>query len=200
MIRTRISKTEIEECTLKVLKDHYFHNIIPVPVDLMIEKLGVDIVPRKDMLKRIGIDACWNQDFTELHIDEDRYMATNNHRGRFTLAHEMGHYYLHKNHAKIFRNEEEWKTHILMKNPLRRIEEIEANDFAGFLLVPTKDLSLKFQELKDTEEYDDNFFPSEGISSTELMRYFSDDLSRSFKVSTYCMEIRIGYFKEQQIK
>ena len=195
MTRKKISKKEIERRSLEALKSQGFANIVPVPVDIMIERIGADIIPRKNMLQRIGIDALWNQDFTELHIDEYRYMSSSNHRGRFTLAHEIGHYYLHRNHRKIFKDTNEWKEHILGKTPLRRIEELEANNFGGFLLIPTKALSHKFQELKENDTtYRDVF--GEDISNRELMEYFISDLARHFEVSTYCMEIRIKYFNE----
>ena len=195
MSQKRFSKKEIEKITQRVLREHDYEGIIPVPVDIMIEKLGADIIPKKDMLKRIGIDAFWDQDFTQLYIDESRYMAYYNHRGRFTMAHEMGHYYLHRKHKKIFKDINEWKEHVLGKTPLRRIEELEANNFGGFLLVPTKALSHKFQELKESDTtYKDVI--GEKIPDSELMRYFTSDLARYFEVSTYCMEIRIRYFEE----
>ena len=167
---------------------------MPVPVDIMIERLGANIVPRKNMLQRIGIDAFWNPNFTALYIDEDRYMSSSNYRGRFTLAHEIGHYVLHKDHSKEFSNMEEWKNHILGKTALRKIEEMEANDFAGFLLIPTKELRLKFEELKSSDTSYEEILEGE-IDNSEIMRYFTGDLAKYFQVSRSCMEIRIKYFR-----
>ncbi len=65
-------------------------------VDLYVEKLGADLVPGNKLLDLIGIDSFWTKGFTELHIDKAIYLSTNNMRWRFTIAHELGHYFLHK--------------------------------------------------------------------------------------------------------
>ena len=52
------------------------------------------------MLSQYSVDAFLSLDFLELHIDEEHYMSQTN-RSRFTLAHEAGHYFLHKEIKRV---------------------------------------------------------------------------------------------------
>ena len=195
MIRKRLTKGEIEKSANQALQDHDYNSIIPVPVDLMVERLPADVVPKKGMLDRIGIDAFWSNDFSELYIDEERYMSNHNHRGRFTLAHELGHYYLHRTEGTQFSSLESWKKHVQGNTSLRKVEEWEANQFAGFLLVPSVELQKKFRHLK---EHDKSYkcFIGEDEPDEAIASFFLDELSKHFEVSTVRMEIRLKNFKD----
>lgn len=65
-------------------------------------------------------------------------------RQRFTVAHELGHYILHKDYIK---DQEKYK--VLLRRPLKdreyTPEEKEANCFAAYLLVPS-DLLKKYEK------------------------------------------------------
>lgn len=95
-------------------------------------------------------------------------------RQYFTLAHELGHYYLHKEHLisnDIIVDDGDLGT----SSMLYRIDtntstemEREANNFAASLLMPKKLVRTAWEELKDIEE-----------------------LARIFKVSPSAMSIRL---------
>lgn len=105
-------------------------------------------------------------------------------RKRFTIAHEIGHYYLHRAGNNLF---VENQAKILFRDATSGVgvnkEEREANAFAAALLMP------------------ENFLQKE-INSLDLSIYNSDDkivaeLSRRFLVSTITMTYRLsnlGYF------
>lgn len=97
------------------------------------------------------------------------------HRQRFTIAHEIGHYILHKGEATFidrkfnrinFRGGSSASTD--------QLEEIEANKFAGELLMPEEFISKDIMELDDTERDD-----------------FLDELAKKYKVSNQALAIRL---------
>ena len=80
--------------------------------------------------------------------DDTAFMAISssesNVRQRFTIAHELGHFFLHpqKDTFVEFRDNE--------KNIARGIKEIQANQFAAALLMPRKFLGKDVQNFKET--------------------------------------------------
>ncbi len=186
-----IPAEEIESAAKAFLLEHHPDGSIPVPIDEIIEiKLKIRIIPIP-RLGSFGIDGFFNHGFTEIHIDEYQFSNSEN-RARFTLAHEIGHLVLHKSYVESqkFKNEEEWKKFIV--NDLRRDPlEIQANMFAGFLLLPTKDLEKEYASIKEElakhEEFKD-ILPSD----SQLAPYIAKPISRIFNVSERCAEIRIN--------
>lgn len=67
-----------------------------------------------------------------MSIREDVYdgACANNHRDRFTIAHEIGHFFLHHKGFALYRESEERVI------PTYCDPEWQANTFAGFLLMP----------------------------------------------------------------
>lgn len=111
-----------------------------------------------DLLSRFGIDAFSTSDFKEIYIDSKQFFEIEN-RARFTLAHELGHYVLHhdfiKNSQK-FKNINQWIKFVL-EDVKREPLETQANIFAGFLLMPTRDLAREFEKAKSSLQK--NSFP-----------------------------------------
>lgn len=98
-------------------------------------------------------------------------------RQRFTLAHEIGHYYLHRNLEDIFIDTD--KNSIFQMNRsndiknINYLREIEANKFASSLLIPKSKL--------------------ESIIKNEILTdEFIENLSKKFKVSVQAMSIRLS--------
>lgn len=79
------------------------------------------------------------QDKFYMHINTARHNDANNTKGRFTLAHELGHYFL-DHHRRALQNGT-MKPHIHRYEPLGKNEEWmierEADEFAANLLMPT---------------------------------------------------------------
>lgn len=99
---------------------------------------------------------------------------TNIPRRRFTIAHELGHFELHKDKSDLFVDKQFiYRSHNSGDTPVKKEMEHEANLFASNILMPT---SLLRREI---EKYD---ISEEGIKQ----------LAEVFNVSTTAMSIRIS--------
>jgi len=95
-------------------------------------------------------------------------------RRRFTIAHELGHYELHRDQSDLFVDKQFiYRSQNSSDTPVKKEMEHEANLFASSILMPT---SLLRREI---EKYD---ISEEGIKQ----------LAEVFKVSTTAMSIRIS--------
>ena len=87
-------------------------------------------------------------------------------RRRFTIAHEIGHFVLHRN--KIDREVIDDR---LYRSRLDSDLEVQANDFAAFLLMPWDLIVREMERGRDTVE----------------------ELAQAFEVSKSAMSIRLGF-------
>lgn len=114
-------------------------NVKPTPFDLddFINKIGIElrrVVMADDIsgqLQKNG-NGKWVISVNSLHHQK---------RQRFTLAHELGHYFLHRNRAIEFIDK------ALYRSSQMDSMEYEANNFAGALLMPKKIL-IEFIKMK----------------------------------------------------
>jgi Zn-dependent peptidase ImmA (M78 family) len=94
------------------------------------------------------------------------------HRQRFSLAHELGHYFLHRNgmpeDAVTIDNPPTGEDE--MAAPAKSPAEIEADLFAGELLVPVE--MLKGHISKGLPELSKLFLVSEQVVSIAIMRHY----------------------------
>ncbi len=79
------------------------HNIPPIDVIYIAEiVLKLDVIPLPNLRADQNIDAALLPDLTGFYIDEDAYMSWERgvrwieQRLRFSFAHELGHYVLHR--------------------------------------------------------------------------------------------------------
>ena len=144
-----INYEEIEKEANNFLSKYNPNRKIPVPIEEIVElKLEISIIPKMKMFSQHGIDAFLSADFTELYIDQEHYMSQTN-RSRFTLAHEVGHYVLHKDIIKSINTLEKWKEYLLGQGSRRAIYEIQADNFAGCLLMPQPEVIEEFIKQKE---------------------------------------------------
>ncbi|MBN2581563.1 MAG: ImmA/IrrE family metallo-endopeptidase [Planctomycetes bacterium] len=121
---------------------------VPVPIELIIERHGIDIVPLPSLRRNFDIDGITSCDLTRIYVD-DQIEYIHENRYRFTLAHELGHVVLH---ADLFREYcdaavglDDWfELHRSMGEASGGSIEYHANYFAGFVLVPTESLKTSF--------------------------------------------------------
>ena len=115
-----------------------------------------------------------------LVIDKDKSVIGYNpsehpHRQRFTVAHEFGHYVLHRKHSELFVDKEK----VLFRNQDSATGEFkrerEANNFAAAMLMP------KYLLENEAKKRDTDFFDEASIS----------DLAKLFNVSVQAMTIRL---------
>lgn len=186
-----IPPAEIEREAIKFLQKYHPDGSIPIPIEEIIEiELKIKIIPSPGLSKS-GIDAFSLHDFSEIYIDERQFFYSEN-RAHFTLAHEVGHFVLHKKFVDSvkFGSLIDWKKFIvsdLKRDPL----ETQANMFAGFLLLPTYNLQIEFdkakQELSAHPEFSRREIPEDSI----LAPFLAKSISRLFQVSERCAELRI---------
>lgn len=146
----------------------------PTPLEAIVKSFGIRVVAKpydatgyhdvSGMLYRSATD-------TVVGLNENHSET----RRRFSLAHELGHFLLHKGEvfvdAKVnFRNR-------LSSMGVDR-EEIEANEFAAELLMPSDLVSTEFYKLFDADKTSEHASPV-------------DTLASRFKVSTQAMEFRL---------
>jgi Zn-dependent peptidase ImmA (M78 family) len=144
----------------------------------IVSKLNLSIpINVEDIAKSLSVQIkkTPSKDFSGLLFrkNEVAFMAINNEeslvRQRFTIAHELGHFFLHedKNTFIEFRNRE--------GNIIKNRKEREANQFAASLLMPRAFL-----------EKDIKCLPTNSISETEI-----NYLSQRYKVSEESMTYRL---------
>ncbi|MDO8786348.1 MAG: ImmA/IrrE family metallo-endopeptidase [Syntrophales bacterium] len=140
------------------VRDMYWpEGILPVDTEKIIEfRLKLDIEPKHDLFSTVDMDAYLKMDLTGIVVDYDSYMnerfAT---RMRFSFAHELGHFFLHKDVFSKFDlvSIEDWKCFILNvpENEYRNFEW-QANEFAGRLLVPRAELKIEIGKVLEIIE------------------------------------------------
>ena len=128
------------------LQKYHPHNTYPIPIEEIIEfQLGLDIIPLPGLHKFFDIDGFLSADRAGISIDENVYQARPG-RYRFTLAHEIGHFVLHRElyGQSDFRNVGDWKRFI-ESFPEREYSlfEWQAYEFAGHVLVPAHHLEKR---------------------------------------------------------
>jgi len=147
---------------------------LPVDVLSIVElKLRLDVIPFDDLSAKYGIEAALSRDFTGIYVDAKSYELWEqgpewkHNRLRFSVAHELGHYILHREAAaKVeFKTFVEFARYFNADDAIRYQIEQEANEFAGKLLVPSERL----------RGYFDNF--SNEMHKTQP-RFYLDELLR----------------------
>lgn len=189
---TFIRAEEIEQKASAFLAKHHPSLEIPVPVEQILEiQLKFRVVPIPGLMKNLQLDGWFILEKKELFIDHDLYMEDSNARARFTIAHELGHYHLHKEiFRKIeFKSIEEWK-HFYSNEVNFSPYETQANMFASMILMPAKALSKEYKRIK-TKNIKENQKISQ-IPDETLLGYFARELARKFDVSEDAMKYRLA--------
>jgi hypothetical protein len=126
-------------------------NLLPINMEKIIElRLGLDIEPIHGLFSMIDTDAWLKMDLSGIIVDYDSYMNEKfANRLRFSLAHEVGHYFLHKDiYSNLpFNSLDDWKD--FMTNVSESVYgdfEWQANEFAGRFLVPYDFLVTRVEE------------------------------------------------------
>ena len=145
----------------------------PIPVE--------DIAGRS----RIKISRAPSKDFSGILIRKDGHalIGVNNDealvRQRFTIAHELGHFYLHplKDTFIDYRNHKSDK-----KDTTNSTRERQANMFAAALLMPRKSLIRDFKKIvsKLTDDEISNILAKRYEVSEDAMKYRLKNLGLQF--------------------
>lgn len=136
---------------------------LPVDVFSLVElDLRLDVIPFDDLRARYLVDAALKADGTGIYVDAETYILLDQgpewklNRLRFSLAHEVGHYVMHRHlpQPQSFASLPDFARWLKLYDGRIYTVEQEANEFAGRLLVPVErlrsiydDLTTKFRQI-----------------------------------------------------
>jgi len=140
-----IDKKELWSIADDVRKTYWPEGTLPINIEKIVEfRLKLRPDPKHGLFASTDMDAYIKIDLTAIVVDYDFYMNEKfANRMRFSFAHELGHFFLHKEVFAAFDlvDPAAWKNFILNvpENEYSNFEW-QANEFAGRLLVPNSDL------------------------------------------------------------
>ncbi|UCH71745.1 MAG: ImmA/IrrE family metallo-endopeptidase [Thermoplasmatales archaeon] len=163
---------------------------LPIPIEEIIDvKMGINIFPFPRLYKDHGLNGFLTANRDTIYVDEIQYDSYIE-KFRYTIAHELGHYVLHKSYYKDlnFSNIKEYKKW-RMSLPLEELDwfETHADWFAGLVLVPTICLEKVCYEV--INKYHDHL--KKVKNSEDVWSYASNEIARYFCVNAPVVEIRI---------
>ena len=166
-----------------LFKDFNINIHEPIDIELITEKVGLQLDIRNLDYK---YDAFLKVSKKEIAVNLVRYNDERYYnRLKFSLAHELGHFILHKDIMEFF-SFDSLEEYIYFKQNISDKEyskfEWQANEFAGRILVP--EIIFKKEVA--------NFLPDDWINGFTFLNYLTD----KFKVSENVIEIKlINYLK-----
>ena len=155
--------------------------------------LDLEIRVSTGLKEDADVDALLLGDWKTLIVDHKQYMDSRFiNRLRFSIAHELGHYVLHKAvFAEIPRQTPEDWIAFMMDMPDKEYSFLEyhANEFAGRFLVPLNELRQQFEDTLG--EVEKNGLPRGKLADAHLS-FLCNPLSRYFGVSVDVIERRLS--------
>jgi Zn-dependent peptidase ImmA (M78 family) len=162
---------------------------IPVPIEEIVEfSLCLNIIPLPDLQKTFDIVGFISSDFKSINVD--KFVLENRERRyRFSLAHEVGHFWLHKDCLSVFtfNSIEEWKRFEFdIDDESNAWLEFQANSFGGLVLVPKEHLASCKKSLEEQ-------IRKAGMDSTTdaAQLIVAERLAVEFNVSKEVINIRL---------
>ncbi len=173
--------------------EHYWPTFeLPIPIEDIIDvKIGIHIDTFPGLYKDYRLNGFLTADRTTIYIDEIQYHQFYK-KCRYTLAHELGHYILHKEcyeNLPLKSIEEYIKWRLSISNEEVSWFETHANWFAEQVLVPKN--QLKQICIKIINKYKDQF-PSYIKNSNDFWSYASNEIAPLFDVNPLDVEARIN--------
>lgn len=168
----------------------------PIDVFTFLEvDLGLDPIPFDDLVVKYRVEAAIKADFSGIYLDAEQYALMEKgpewklNRLRFTVAHELAHYFLHRDlpQASHFSSLPDFAKWTANYGGRKYTAEQEANEFAGRLLVPENRLGQMFDEFADeAERLMPNF-----MDTGQLRDKFAERVAPRFGVNSQVVAIRL---------
>lgn len=175
------------------MREFHAEGSIPIPIEEIAEiKCGLEIIPLPGLRNLLEVDGFISSDLSCISVDQF-VLERRLNRYRFTLAHELGHLYLHRDiYADLkFGSLNEWKQfQTEVDEADYRWLEYQAYAFAGLVLVPTAPLNAKFQSAADSAERIG--FSRKGEPEA-FLEYVIEVLKETFQVSDAVIAKRLRY-------
>jgi Zn-dependent peptidase ImmA (M78 family) len=169
---------------------------LPVDVFTLAElEFKLDIIPFDDLYEKYEVDAALIQNFSGIYVDAEAYIIWEKgprwkqRRLRFSVAHELGHYVLHREiAAKLkFRTFGDFALWTKGNHGQKYTLEQTANEFAGRLLVPVDRLRAAFESFANVAK---DVIPN-WSTSPDMRHGFAEKLREQFEVNTPVIETRL---------
>ena len=173
-------------------REKYWDDSVPVNIeDIISVKLEMDIILTPGLHRFCDTDALITSDWKSIYVDEERFNDDRSmNRLRFSYAHEIAHYVLHRSIYKEFGiGDFEDMYEFLQDIPGRTYQALEtqADIFANFLLVPRDRLiAEKGKCLEMIEELDASY------DEKTLNAYIARPIANVFGVSPTAIEIALN--------
>jgi len=171
-------------------------DLLPIDVFTLAEiDLKLNIIPFDDLFEKHGIDAALTQDFSGLYVDAEAYIILEKgpiwkqHRLRFSVAHELGHYVLHREKAEQqkIQSFEQFYRWTRTNGGEKYTLEQTANEFAGRLLVPRERLESHLSQMVEKIES----VMLDWRTSVDFLRKFALKIHGTYGVNAQVIEVRL---------
>ncbi len=190
----RWNYSQVRTISESFLKDYYPSLVPPIPIEDIAElQIGIEINSVEGLKKEFDIEGFIHSNFQAITLD-DYVFNMFEERTKFTIAHEIGHAVLHKKIYEQF-NIDSKEKYRKFQNSIPEEDqkwlEIQANMFAGCVLVPSKPLKKAVKEVTDDNS---------PVQTDTSIPYFAE-LPGLFKVSPAVMLRRLqkeGMVKEER--
>lgn len=157
--------------------------------------LGLDAIGFPNLTAKYRVEAALKADFTGIYLDEEQYRLMERGpdwklaRLRFTLAHELAHYFLHRGvpQRENFASLPDFARWNENYGGRKYTLEQEANEFAGRLLVPEPRLRACYDEFAAEAA---RLIPS-FTQSGQVRHKFAEKTGQQFGVNAEVIEIRL---------
>lgn len=176
----------------RFLDEYHRDRSVPVPIESIVEfDLSIDVIPVEGLKADLKVDAFLTNDTERIYVDE-WVMLHAPTRFRFSLAHEVAHYWLHDElyAGSTIASVADWAA---LQSSIGEEDykwfEIQANSFAGLVLAPREALQTQFRDVVAQLRH-------AGISPGQIdhhptRQYVVSALADRFRVSERTMEIRL---------
>ncbi len=196
IISVKLTQEKIRDEAENFRQANIFTPDLPVDIEHVAEAaLGIHIIPIKDLQKHCDMEGFISKDFKSIYVDEFLYLNDRYYkRVRFTIAHELGHYVLHRSTIdnQKFENENDWiKFRMGINDETLGWFETQASEFAGRLLVPVDPLAEEFRSARQKVMKKYSSWNSPGISDDDLFAMVAPLICSRFDVSAEVIERRL---------
>lgn len=165
---------------------------IPIPIEEIIElKIGLNIFPYPRLFKDHGLNGFISHDLTTISVDDYQYEQLNE-KYRYTLAHELGHYILHRSFFENLPKFEDPDQYIKWRLSVPHEDmtwfESHGDWFAEQVLVPSYRLESVCRKV--VNKHKKTFSKLRSIPD-DIWSYISNEVATYFEVNPPVVEIRI---------
>lgn len=171
-----------------IFRKKFWGDKIPVKIESIIEiKLKIQIIPIPNLFKLCSVDSQISSDFTSIWVDQDNYLYDETNRIYFSLAHELGHFVLHRELFSNFQIQSVEDVISFINNiPEKQYSflEAQANKFASQILLPREFLLDARKEI--VEKY-----KLKNMDEKMVNAYIADSIAKKFEVSSWAAELAL---------